>query len=109
MAYALMQDQLNKIIKPAPAPVYDFYPPPSQAADQASAQDSQPQTTAEEAPASEEPAAEKQAPDNQTVASSTASETDAQIETVKKLKALLDAGILTEEEFEAKKKQVLGL
>lgn len=32
-----------------------------------------------------------------------------QIETVKKLKELLDAGILTQEEFDAKKHQVMGL
>lgn len=34
---------------------------------------------------------------------------DNQIETLKKLKELLDAGILSQEEFDAKKKQVLGL
>lgn len=34
---------------------------------------------------------------------------DAQIEAIKKLKELLDAGVLTQEEFDAKKKQVLGL
>ncbi len=34
---------------------------------------------------------------------------DAQIETVKKLKELMDAGILTPDEFEAKKKEVMGL
>ena len=34
---------------------------------------------------------------------------DEQIETVKKLKELLDAGILSQEQFEAKKKQVMGL
>lgn len=33
---------------------------------------------------------------------------DEQIETVKKLKELLDAGILSQDEFEAKKKQVMG-
>ena len=32
-----------------------------------------------------------------------------QLETVKKLKDALDAGILTQEEFDAKKKEVLGL
>ena len=32
-----------------------------------------------------------------------------QIETLKKLKDLLDAGVLTQEEFDAKKKEVLGL
>ncbi len=34
---------------------------------------------------------------------------DEQIEAVKKLKELVDAGILTEEEFQTKKKQVMGL
>ena len=34
---------------------------------------------------------------------------DEQVEAVKKLKELVDAGILTPEEFEAKKKQVMGL
>jgi membrane protease subunit (stomatin/prohibitin family) len=34
---------------------------------------------------------------------------DEQIEAVKKLKELADAGILTQDEFEAKKKQVMGL
>lgn len=34
---------------------------------------------------------------------------DSQVETLKKLKELLDAGILTQEEFDAKKRQVLGL
>lgn len=34
---------------------------------------------------------------------------DDQIETLKKLKELLDVGILTQEEFDAKKKQILGL
>lgn len=34
---------------------------------------------------------------------------DDQIESVKKLKELVDAGILTEEEFQLKKKQVMGL
>ncbi len=32
-----------------------------------------------------------------------------QMETLKSLKELLDAGILTQEEFDLKKKQVLGL
>lgn len=32
-----------------------------------------------------------------------------QIETIKKMKDLLDAGVLTQEEFEAKKKEILGL
>lgn len=34
---------------------------------------------------------------------------DAQIDAVKRLKELVDAGILTEDEFQAKKKQVMGL
>lgn len=37
------------------------------------------------------------------------SSVDQQLETVKKLKEALDAGILTQEEFDAKKKEVLGL
>ena len=37
------------------------------------------------------------------------SSVDQQLETVKKLKEALDAGILTPEEFDAKKKEVLGL
>ena len=32
-----------------------------------------------------------------------------QIEAVKKFKELLDAGILTQEEFDAKKREILGL
>lgn len=32
-----------------------------------------------------------------------------QIEVVKKLKDLLDVGILTQEEFDAKKKEIMGL
>lgn len=35
--------------------------------------------------------------------------TDEQLETLKKLKELVDAGILTQEEFDTKKKQLLGL
>ena len=34
---------------------------------------------------------------------------DSQIETLKKLKELLDAGILSQEEFDRKKREVLGL
>lgn len=34
---------------------------------------------------------------------------DEQIETLKKLKELVDAGILTQEEFDAKKKEIMGL
>ena len=37
------------------------------------------------------------------------SSVDQQLETVKKLKEALDAGILTPEEFNAKKREVLGL
>lgn len=46
----------------------------------------------------------------QTAASApSATSLDDQIETLKKLKELLDAGILSQEEFDTKKKQVLGL
>jgi len=34
---------------------------------------------------------------------------DEQIEAVKKLKSLLDAGILTQDEFDTKKKETMGL
>lgn len=34
---------------------------------------------------------------------------DEQIESIRKLKDLVDAGILSQDEFEAKKKQVMGL
>ena len=34
---------------------------------------------------------------------------DEQIETVRKLKDLVDAGVLSQDEFDAKKKQVMGL
>ena len=34
---------------------------------------------------------------------------DEQIETLKKMKELVDIGVLTQEEFDAKKKQLLGL
>ena len=34
---------------------------------------------------------------------------DEQIETLKKLKELVDIGILTQEEFDAKKKEIMGL
>ncbi|WP_255575608.1 SHOCT domain-containing protein [Caproiciproducens faecalis] len=40
---------------------------------------------------------------------SPAMDVDAQIETLKKLKDLLDTGIITQEEFEIKKKQIMGL
>ncbi len=42
-------------------------------------------------------------------ASVTTSSIDNQIEMIKKLKELVDAGILTQEEFDAKKKDILGL
>ena len=37
------------------------------------------------------------------------SEIDEQINAIKKIKELLDMGILTQEEFDAKKKQILGI
>lgn len=40
---------------------------------------------------------------------SPATSVDDQIETLKKLKDLLDTGIITKEEFDAKKKQIMGL
>ena len=42
-------------------------------------------------------------------ATTTPSFTDEQLETLKKLKELVDMGVLTQEEFDAKKKQLLGL
>ena len=56
-------------------------------------------------------------PQNASVAATTApapeaeksSSLDEQIETLKKLKDLLDAGVLSQEEFDAKKREVLGL
>lgn len=42
-------------------------------------------------------------------ASTPSAPTDEQLETLKKLKELVDMGVLTQEEFEAKKKQLLGL
>ena len=43
------------------------------------------------------------------IPASTTSLTDEQMETLKKLKELVDMGVLTQEEFDAKKKQLLGL
>lgn len=43
------------------------------------------------------------------ISASTTTLTDEQVETLKKLKELVDMGILTQEEFDAKKKQLLGL
>ena len=119
VAYALMQDQINKVVKPAPT-AYDFYSQaaPAQETAQTAAAADAPAQTVNEAPVETAPVyeAENTAPAVETVPAAVpeapadiAAMTDAQIETVKKLKALLDADILTEEEFEAKKKQVLGL
>ncbi len=49
------------------------------------------------------------APAAATTGQATSPSLDEQIESVKKLKELLDAGVLTQEEFDAKKKQVMGL
>ncbi len=57
-------------------------------------------------------AAEKQASDQAAAAAVSAAESAQQedyIEQLKQLAALRDAGILSDEEFEAKKKQILGL
>lgn len=54
------------------------------------------------------PAAEKSAPAEAPIATATP-DLDSQIETLKKLKELLDDGVLSQEEFAAKKRQVLGL
>jgi|GEM_PF-420587 len=43
------------------------------------------------------------------IETSPAMSVDDQIETLKKLKDLLDTGIITQEEFDAKKKQIIGL
>ena len=43
------------------------------------------------------------------IETSPAMSVDGQIETLKKLKDLLDTGIITQEEFDAKKKQIMGL
>ena len=42
-------------------------------------------------------------------ASMTAQKTDNCIEELTKLKDLLDTGVITQEEFDAKKKQILGV
>ena len=50
------------------------------------------------------------APSAQVASTETSSASlDSQIESLKKLKELLDAGILSQEEFDAKKRQILGL
>lgn len=64
-----------------------------------------PQNASASSPA---PAAEKSAPADAPIATATP-DLDSQIETLKKLKELLDDGILSQEEFAAKKRQVLGL
>ncbi|MBD9245163.1 MAG: SHOCT domain-containing protein [Coriobacteriaceae bacterium] len=54
------------------------------------------------------PVAEKSAPAEAPIATATP-DLDSQIETLKKLKELLDDGVLSQEEFATKKRQVLGL
>ncbi len=67
-----------------------------------SAQNSAPAAQAQDAPA---PADEAAAPE----AAAPEAITSEQIETLKQLAALKDQGILTEEEFSAKKAEILGL
>lgn len=55
------------------------------------------------------PAAEKGTPAEAPADAGAPEDLDFQIETLKKLKELLDDGILSQEEFAAKKRQVLGL
>ncbi len=63
--------------------------------------------------ASRQPQSQQSAPvasESSTVASSVPSmSVSEQLDAVKKLKELLDAGILTQDEFDSKKKQILGL
>ena len=54
-------------------------------------------------------ATEEAAPAKDVEARPAATSVDDQVETLKKLKELVDMGILTPEEFAAKKKQLLGL
>lgn len=74
---------------------------------------SQPLTAEDKAALNQADAAEKQAADQAAsaavAAASAAQPQDDYVEQLKKLAELRDAGILTEEEFEAKKKQILGL
>jgi hypothetical protein len=74
----------------------------SAAADQAQ---QAPPAPADEAAAPEAAAPEAAAPE----AAAPEADVNAQIEQVKQLAALKDQGILTEEEFAAKKAQILGL
>jgi hypothetical protein len=48
-------------------------------------------------------------PAQEALPASTSSPTNEQLETLKKMKELVDMGVLTQEEFETKKKQLLGL
>lgn len=97
IAYALMQEQINKVVKPSPSPAYDYYPSPS--ADTVNSTINNSADTPETSSGAQSTASN----------ADTVSTTEAQIETLKKLKSLLDAGILTQEEFDAKKKEVLSL
>lgn len=60
-------------------------------------------------PQNASPATEEAAPAKNVDARPAAPSVDDQVETLKKLKELVDMGILTPEEFAAKKKQLLGL
>ena len=73
---------------------------------------SQDLTAEDKAALNQADAAEQQAADQAAAAAVSAASTQQQenyIEQLKQLAALRDAGILTNEEFEAKKKQILGL
>ena len=70
-----------------------------------SAQRSAAAAQAQDAPAAPAPADEPAAPE----AAAPEADVSAQIEQLKQLAALKDQGILTEEEFAAKKAQILGL
>lgn len=68
-------------------------------------------TAATAAPVAPEAAstANAKTPNGESAGNKHASSLDEQIETLKKLKELVDAGVLTQEEFDAKKKDILGL
>ncbi len=73
---------------------------------------SQPLTAEDQAALQQADTAEKQAGDQAAAAATAAvasQQQDDYIEQLKQLASLRDAGILTDEEFEAKKKQILGL
>jgi hypothetical protein len=73
---------------------------------------SQPLTSEDQAALQQADAAEKQAGDQvaaQATAAMPAQQQPDYIEQLKQLASLKDAGIITDEEFEAKKKQILGL